>query len=106
MFRMDKLSPQGSARRRMRYAEWRSLFIAKRLKMKKNRRICDFSTLFSALEFANLSGILIHSPFCGLGFFNISFYLHIFYTKTLDSLHFLYYHKYERSRLFCKTQKI
>ena len=28
-----------------RYAERRSLFIAKRLKMQKNRRSCDFSTL-------------------------------------------------------------
>ena len=56
-----------------RYVEWRSLFIAKRLKMKKNRRICDFSTLFYTLEFAKTSDSLIYPPFYGLDFFYISF---------------------------------
>ena len=60
-------------RRRMRYVEWRSLFVAKRNQIKKNRITCDFSTLFLTLEFAKSSNFLIHLPFCVLDFFNISF---------------------------------
>ena len=37
----------------IRIVEWRSLFVAKRHKMKKNRKTCDFSTLFYNLEFVN-----------------------------------------------------
>ena len=56
-----------------RYVERRSLFIAKRLKMKKNRRLCDFSTLFYTLKFVKTSDSLIYPPFCDLDFFCISF---------------------------------
>ena len=34
--------------------EWRSLFVAKRHKMNKNRISCDFSTLFCILGFAKI----------------------------------------------------
>ena len=45
------------------------MFVAKRLKMKKNRKTCDFSTLFYNIDFVNMLKFINLSAFLRSGLF-------------------------------------